>query len=89
MGDTKMAVESTHETSGGGAGTNEGAGADGTIWCVECEDVAASVKCEQCNDYFCGLCFQWQHQHGNRAKHKRIQLPGMEMFREVAEGTTQ
>lgn len=77
MGDTKMAVESTHETSGGkitcamlgtnaaqaavlrcfqvltsmlrpgGAGTNEGAGADGTIWCVECEDVAASVKCEQ------------------------------------------
>ena len=62
----------------------------GTIWCVECEDVAASVRCDACGgDYMCGLCFQWQHRSGRRAQHKPVLLPGKEMFREGAEGTTQ
>ena len=61
-----------------------------TIWCVECEDVAASVRCDACGgDYMCGLCFQWQHRSGRRAQHKPVALPGKEMFRENAEGTTQ
>jgi len=71
----------------GAAGEN---GDDGTIWCIECEDVAASVRCEACGgDYFCGLCFQWQHRSGRRLQHKPTALPGKEMFRETAEGTTQ
>lgn len=37
----------------------------------------------------CGLCFQWQHRSGRRAQHKPTPLPGKEMFRETAEGTTQ
>jgi hypothetical protein len=47
-----------------------------TVWCVECEDVAASVFCESCRDHFCGLCFQWQHRSGNRASHVGKPLPG-------------
>jgi hypothetical protein len=62
MDDSKMAVESeaAHQMAGGttAAGKNTGTGGGNTIWCVECEDVAASVKCEQCDDFFCGLCFQ-------------------------------
>ena len=61
-----------------------------TIWCVECEDVAASVRCEACGgDYMCGLCVQWQHRSGRRAQHAPTPLPGKEMFRESAQGTTQ
>ena len=47
-----------------------------TVWCVECEDVAASVFCESCKDNFCGLCFQWQHRSGNRSSHVAKPLPG-------------
>ena len=63
----------------------------GTKWCVECEDVAASVRCDGCGgDYMCGLCFQWQHRSGRRALHKPTPLPGMQMLHEDAtEGTTQ
>ncbi|EKX41270.1 hypothetical protein GUITHDRAFT_96082 [Guillardia theta CCMP2712] len=57
-------------------------------WCVECEDVGASVRCEECGDELCGLCFQWQHRSGKRAKHSPTPLPGMQMFRERVEGTT-
>ena len=57
----------------GAAGEN---GDDGTIWCIECEDVAASVRCDACGgDYMCGLCFQWQHRSGRRALHKPTPLP--------------
>jgi len=37
--------------------------------CVECEDVPAGVKCVECDDEFCGLCYQWLHRKGKRAKH--------------------
>jgi len=76
-----------HKREEGAAGEN---GDAGTVWCIECEDVAASVRCEACGgDYFCGLCFQWQHRSGRRLQHKPTALPGKEMFRETAEGTTQ
>ena len=61
------------------AGT--GAPVSTTIWCVECEDVAASVFCENCKDHFCGLCFQWQHRSGNRASHVSKPLPGQSAHR--------
>ena len=50
-----------------------------TVWCVECEDVAASVFCENCKDHFCGLCYQWQHRSGNRASHSSKPLPGTKL----------
>ena len=72
------------------AGENVSDEGGSTIWCVECEDVAASVRCEACGgDYMCGLCFQWQHRSGRRAQHAPTPLPGKEMFRESAQGTTQ
>jgi len=41
-----------HKREEGAAGEN---GDAGTVWCIECEDVAASVRCEACGgDYFCG-----------------------------------
>jgi hypothetical protein len=46
-------------------------------------------RCEACGDNFCGLCFQWQHRSGKRAQHKPTPLPGQEMFKETAAGTTQ
>lgn len=38
-------------------------------FCVECEDQAATVACNQCNDVFCFLCYQSQHRKGKRATH--------------------
>ena len=38
-------------------------------FCVECEDQAATVACNQCNDNFCFLCYQSQHRKGKRAAH--------------------
>jgi hypothetical protein len=73
LGDSDIA-EPDVEVRKGGEGEN---GDDFKIWCVECEDVAASVRCDACGgDYMCGLCFQWQHRSGRRAQHKPTLLPG-------------
>jgi hypothetical protein len=61
------------------AGLEAPAIAKATVWCVECEDVAASVFCENCKDHFCGLCYQWQHRSGNRASHLSKPLPGSKL----------
>jgi len=42
--------------------------------CVECEDVTASIACEQCEDSYCVLCFVGLHRRGNRASHTTREL---------------
>jgi hypothetical protein len=42
--------------------------------CVECEDTEASIKCENCDDIYCTLCYQAQHHSGTRLQHKQIPL---------------
>lgn len=37
--------------------------------CVECEDHASELFCEQCHDYFCSLCYESQHRKGTRTSH--------------------
>jgi hypothetical protein len=43
--------------------------------CVECEDTEAAVKCDNCQDEFCELCYLWLHNKGKRKAHVRIDLP--------------
>merc|ERR1711991_1162237 len=45
--------------------------------CVECVDAPAALKCNQCSDLFCELCFQWIHQRGRRAEHTVEMLEGV------------
>lgn len=42
--------------------------------CVECEDTEAGVKCEDCEDFYCVLCFDAQHHAGSRLKHAKTLL---------------
>ncbi|KAF1783971.1 Protein of unknown function DUF2009 [Phytophthora cactorum] len=44
--------------------------------CVECEDTAAAVRCEDCKDVYCPLCFEAQHHAGSRLRHTKKELPG-------------
>ena len=39
--------------------------------CVECEAPAA-MRCEQCDDEYCAVCFQALHRKGKRAKHTAV-----------------
>ena len=38
--------------------------------CIECEDTPGQVRCEQCGEIYCDLCFKSQHRKGNRAQHR-------------------
>lgn len=38
-------------------------------FCVECKEKAAKVRCDQCTDEYCRICFQMQHRKGKRAGH--------------------
>eukprot|EP00047_Mylnosiga_fluctuans_P003705 m.230461 g.230461 ORF g.230461 m.230461 type:complete len:634 (-) comp12068_c0_seq1:102-2003(-) len=40
--------------------------------CVECENVQATVKCEQCKDIYCPVCFAALHRKGKRIHHVSI-----------------
>ncbi len=46
--------------------------------CTECEDTAAGVSCQQCEEIFCDLCFKWLHGKGNRRQHVATLLPQTE-----------
>ena len=64
------------------------------VYCVECEDVEAAVRCPACgNDAFCGLCFRYLHRKGARAQHTPVPLPGVDMHAHLepcrVEGTTE
>ncbi|EGZ24752.1 hypothetical protein PHYSODRAFT_539764 [Phytophthora sojae] len=45
------------------------------LMCVECEDMAAAVRCEDCEDVYCPLCYEAQHHAGSRLRHTKTQLP--------------
>jgi hypothetical protein len=40
------------------------------MMCVECEDTEAAVRCVECADWYCALCFAAQHHAGSRLKHR-------------------
>lgn len=42
--------------------------------CVECEDTEAGVRCADCADFYCVLCFDAQHRAGSRLAHARTLL---------------
>ena len=42
---------------------------DSQTTCEECNDKAANFRCDQCNDYFCSVCFWRCHLNGNRTAH--------------------
>ncbi|TDH70985.1 hypothetical protein CCR75_001138 [Bremia lactucae] len=44
--------------------------------CVECEDTAAAVSCDECDDLYCALCFEAQHRSGSRLHHTKMDLVG-------------
>ena len=37
---------------------------------MECEDTPAAIKCDQCLDSFCDLCFKTQHRKGTKLNKK-------------------
>lgn len=58
--------------------------------CVECEDVPACVRCTECTDIFCTLCFQWLHKSGKRRQHTAQQIEGaIDYVAQNVEGTTE
>ncbi|KAH7102964.1 hypothetical protein BKA62DRAFT_636934 [Auriculariales sp. MPI-PUGE-AT-0066] len=48
--------------------------------CVECEDQSAQLRCEQCSDLFCDVCFQSQHRKGSRKTHTTTPVKGAELL---------
>ncbi|KIO12399.1 hypothetical protein M404DRAFT_6677 [Pisolithus tinctorius Marx 270] len=38
-------------------------------YCVECEDQPAQIRCDDCQDDYCEVCFAAQHRKGTRRKH--------------------
>ncbi|KAG7401115.1 hypothetical protein PHYBOEH_002998 [Phytophthora boehmeriae] len=45
-----------------------------SLMCVECEDTAAAVRCEDCEDVYCPLCYEAQHHAGSRLRHRKTEL---------------
>ncbi|KAI9921973.1 hypothetical protein PsorP6_001623 [Peronosclerospora sorghi] len=45
-----------------------------SLMCVECEDTTAAVRCEDCDDVYCPLCFEAQHRAGSRLRHSKTEL---------------
>jgi hypothetical protein len=52
---------------------------DQTSLCVECLDHRAALKCLQCDDNYCDLCFAQQHRFGFRALHQFEMLEGLDI----------
>ena len=46
--------------------------------CVECEERDASRFCRQCNDKYCGPCYNKVHAYGKRVGHSYAQIGPME-----------
>lgn len=56
-------------------------------FCVECEDQPAEVRCNDCKDDFCAVCFASQHRKGTRKAHSIVNLSGPAPKKEHAAGT--
>jgi hypothetical protein len=44
--------------------------------CVECTDQPAALRCDQCRDDYCDVCFQALHRRGTRKAHVTTRLAG-------------
>ncbi|KAF4651697.1 hypothetical protein FOZ61_010265 [Perkinsus olseni] len=44
------------------------------VICQECEELAATLKCDPCKDFFCRGCFEQTHATGKRKKHLTVEL---------------
>ena len=69
----------------GGMELDEGAGGDGRAaetepalegFCVDCKEQEAAVRCVECGDVYCQICFSMLHRKGARARHTAVALPG-------------
>ena len=50
---SSSSVATTGSSSSSGAGDK-----DSRVFCVECEDVEAAMRCPECGgDAYCGLCY--------------------------------
>jgi len=47
--------------------------------CIECEEAAGTLRCDQCDDIYCKMCFTILHRKGNRAKHTCTPIPAAEV----------
>jgi len=43
-------------------------------FCVDCKDQRARVRCEECGDEYCRVCFNMLHRKGKRSSHAPISL---------------
>lgn len=48
------------------------------LTCIECEDTEATIRCDDCEDMYCVLCFDAQHHAGSRRQHRRTTLVPVE-----------
>ncbi|KZV94245.1 hypothetical protein EXIGLDRAFT_673222 [Exidia glandulosa HHB12029] len=53
--------------------------------CVECEDQPAQIRCDQCEDQFCEVCFHSQHRKGSRKGHTTTPVDGAKLARQAAQ----
>ncbi|TMW63864.1 hypothetical protein Poli38472_002805 [Pythium oligandrum] len=56
-----------------------------TPMCVECEDTDAAVRCEDCQDLYCALCFEAQHRSGTRRQHATTELFASAVAQQLAQ----
>lgn len=42
--------------------------------CSECQDMRLEVECKNCDEFFCGGCFELVHHGGKRKKHISVKL---------------
>nr|BAK00813.1 predicted protein [Hordeum vulgare subsp. vulgare] len=57
--------------------------------CIECEDTPGQVRCEQCGEIYCDLCFKSQHRKGNRSQHRfeKIEIAQLSQQNQSQEST--
>jgi len=71
--------------------TTTSSSVDERVFCVECEDVEAAMRCPECGgDAYCGLCYKYLHRKGARQHHHPIPLPGVDIHQHLqpCRGTT-
>jgi hypothetical protein len=83
-GPPAVTTEDSAPTAASGSGSGSGTGAgngpprDGSVMCVECEDMPATVFCQGCREPSCDVCFRMLHRKGTRALHGTTRLDGKE-----------
>lgn len=47
---------------------------DDEVLCDECQDMRVELECRDCEESFCGGCFEFIHQGGKRKNHNKVRL---------------